>query len=59
MVRDPLEYELRASEAERLASATSDLVLREEILGLGRIYRDYAAHLRDIPAPSRAKPAFG
>jgi hypothetical protein len=47
--RDPLEYEIRAGEAERLASATADLILREEILGLGRIYRDYAAHLRGSP----------
>ncbi len=40
------EYEARATECERLAHATTDPVLREEILSLGRIYRGYAGHLR-------------
>lgn len=43
-------YEARAAECDRLAFATGDLVLREEILGLGRIYRDYAQHCRDREA---------
>jgi hypothetical protein len=40
------EYETRAAECERLAYATDDLILREEILSLGRVYRGYADHLR-------------
>jgi hypothetical protein len=43
------EYETRAIEAERLAFATRDLVLREEMLSLARIYRDYADFLRGRP----------
>ncbi len=45
MHHDTEEYEIRARECERLAFVTHDLVLREELLGLGRIYRDYALHL--------------
>ncbi len=47
MFHDAEDYEARAGECERLAFMTRDLVLREGILGLGRIYRDYALHLRD------------
>lgn len=46
MFHDDIEYDARADEAERLAYATRDLVLREDILSLARIYRDYAEHLR-------------
>ncbi len=46
MVHDPNEYEARAAECERLAHATADPVLREEILGLGRVYQGFADHLR-------------
>lgn len=49
MFHDANEYELRARETERLASATRDPVLRQDLLGLARIYRDYAGHLRDRP----------
>jgi len=34
MLQDANEYEARAAECERLALATADLVLREEIRGL-------------------------
>ena len=50
MFHDTDEYEARAREAERLAAATCDPVLREDLLGLARIYRDYAGHLRDRPS---------
>ena len=43
------EYEVRAREAERLALTTRDPFLREDVLSLARIYRDYAEHLRDRP----------
>ncbi len=46
MCHDAQEYEFRAAECERLAHATSDPVLREEILSLSRIYRGFAEHLR-------------
>lgn len=55
MFHDANEYEMRAAECERLAYITRDLVLREEILSLGRIYRDYADHLRGGPAESDAR----
>lgn len=47
MFHDANEYEARAVECQRLAYATKDSVLREEILSLSRIYRDFASHLRD------------
>ena len=50
MFHDADEYEVRAREAERLASATCDPVLRQDMLGLARIYRDYARHLRARPS---------
>ena len=50
MFHDADEYELRAREAERLACDTRDPILRVDILGLARIYRDYAGHLRDRPS---------
>ncbi len=46
MFHDPNEYETRATECERLVHATTDPVLREEILSLSRIYRGFAEHLR-------------
>lgn len=46
MLRDAGEYEARAAECERLAFATLDMVLRDEILSLCRAYRGYAEHLR-------------
>lgn len=46
MFHDPYEYEARAAECERLSHATTDPVLQEEILSLGRIYRGFADHLR-------------
>ena len=49
MFHDADEHDARALEAERLALATCDPVLREDMFGLARIYRDYAAHLRDRP----------
>jgi hypothetical protein len=50
MFHNANEYEGRAREAERLASATRDPVLREDMLGLARIYRDYAGHLHSRPS---------
>ncbi len=50
MSHDVNEYEVRAAECERLAFATVDLVLREDMLSLCRIYRDYAGHLKDRSA---------
>lgn len=49
MFHDASEFETRAREAERLAFATQDPILRADIEALARIYRDYAAHLRDRP----------
>jgi hypothetical protein len=46
MVHDAKEYEARAVECHRLADATTDAVLREQILSLSRIYQDFAEHLR-------------
>jgi hypothetical protein len=46
MCHDAQEYEARAGECERLAHATRDPLLREQILSLSRIYLDYASHLR-------------
>ena len=46
MFHDAEDYEVRAGECERLAFVTRDVVLREELMSLGRIYRDYAGHLR-------------
>jgi hypothetical protein len=43
---DAEDYEARAGECERLACGTRDPVLREDLLSLGRIYQDYAGHLR-------------
>ncbi len=58
MCHDAKEYETRSGECERLAYATRDMVLREQILSLSRIYRDYASHLRereaDLPAWAEA-----
>ena len=50
MFHDADDYEVRARDAERLAMATRDPVLREDILSLSRIYHDYAGHLRDRQA---------
>lgn len=50
MFHDDNEYDIRADEAERLAFSTRDPVLREDILSLARIYRDYAEYLRGRPA---------
>lgn len=47
------EFETRANEAERLAVAASDPMVREDILSVARIYRDYASHLRDRPADAK------
>ena len=47
MFHDANEYEARAGECERLAYATKDIVLREQILSLSRIYLDFASHLRE------------
>lgn len=49
MFHDAEVFETRAQEAERLAVATQDPILRADIEGLARIYRDYAVHLRDRP----------
>lgn len=49
MFHDAEEYEERAREAERLAFATHDPILRTDIEALARIYRDYAVHLRERP----------
>lgn len=46
MFHNAEDYEARAAECERLAFVTRDLVLREELLSLGRIYRGYALHLQ-------------
>jgi hypothetical protein len=43
------EHEARAQEAERLAATVHDPILRDDLLGLARIYRDYAKHLRGRP----------
>ena len=45
MFHNASEFETRAREAERLAGVARDPVLREDLLGLARIYRDYASHL--------------
>lgn len=50
MSHDANEYESRAHEVERLACAARDLIVREDMLSLARIYRDYADHLRGRPA---------
>ena len=47
MFHDANDYDQRAREAERLAFATYDPILRADIEGLARIYRDYAEHLRE------------
>jgi hypothetical protein len=47
MFHDANEYEARAVECQRLADVTKDTVLREQILSLSRIYRDFASHLRE------------
>jgi hypothetical protein len=47
MCHDANEYEARAVECQRLANATKDAVLREQILSLSRIYLDFASHLRE------------
>jgi hypothetical protein len=47
MFHDASDYDVRAREAEKLAFATQDPILRADIEGLARIYRDYAAHLRE------------
>jgi hypothetical protein len=47
MFHDANEYEARAVECQRLADVTNDAVLREQILSLSRIYRDFASHLRE------------
>jgi len=52
MLHDFNDYEVRARAAERLALAMRDPVLREDILSLSRVYRDYALHLRERPANS-------
>jgi hypothetical protein len=49
MFHDANEFDGRAREAERLAFATTDPILRADIEALARIYRDYAEHLRDRP----------
>jgi len=46
ITHDAEDYDARACECERLAFVTRDLVLREELLSLARIYRDYALHLQ-------------
>ena len=57
MPHDANAYETRASEVERMASAARDMVLKEDMLSLARIYRDYAGHLRDRPGPAPVWPA--
>ncbi len=47
MFHDADEYEARAVECQRLANTMKDCVLREDILSLSRIYRDFASHLRE------------
>lgn len=46
MLHNADEYDARSVECERLAGTTRDTVLREQLLSLSRIYRDYAGHLR-------------
>ncbi len=50
MFHDADEYEARAHEAERLALGTNDVILRQDLLALVRIYADYAVHLRERPS---------
>jgi hypothetical protein len=49
MFHNAKEFDARAHEAEQLAVATQDPILRGDIEALARIYRDYATHLRDRP----------
>lgn len=54
MIHNAEDYETRAREAERLAKVTRDCVLKEDMLSLARIYRDYAGHLRIRPGTPAA-----